>query len=126
MRISDWSSDVCSSDLIEDFETRIQEQCAYTERGVLVNSGEYDGLDSGQALDALSRRFEADGNGQRRVNFRLRDWGVSRQRYWGCPIPVIYCPKCEAVPVPEDQLPVVLPEDVAFSGVQSPIKADPE
>src|SRR3546814_18743074 len=80
MRISDWSSDVCSSDLIEDFETRIQEQCAYTERGVLVNSGEYDGLDSGQALDALSRRFEADGNGQRRVNFRLRAWGVSRPR----------------------------------------------
>jgi leucyl-tRNA synthetase len=112
--------------VIEDFEERVMEQCAFTERGILVNSGEYDGFDFRQALDALASRFEAEGRGQRRVNFRLRDWGVSRQRYWGCPIPVIYCPKCEAVPVPEDQLPVVLPEDVAFSGVQSPIKADPE
>ncbi len=111
--------------VVEDFEQRILEQCAFTERGILVNSGEYDGLDFQQALDALAARFEAEGRGQRRVNFRLRDWGVSRQRYWGCPIPVIYCPKCGAVPVPEDQLPVVLPEDVAFSGVQSPIKADP-
>ena len=112
--------------LIEDFETRILEQCAFTERGVLVNSGDYDGLDFSEALDALASRLEADGRGQRRVNFRLRDWGVSRQRYWGCPIPVIHCAKCGDVPVPEDQLPVVLPEDVAFSGVQSPIKADPE
>jgi len=112
--------------VIEDFEERVMEQCAFTERGILVNSGEYDGLDFQQALDALATRLEAEGRGQRRVNFRLRDWGVSRQRYWGCPIPVIYCAKCGAVPVPEDQLPVVLPEDVAFSGVQSPIKADPE
>jgi leucyl-tRNA synthetase len=117
--------------VIEDFETRVQEQCAYTERGVLVNSGEYDGLDFAEALDALSKRFETDGRGQRRVNFRLRDWGVSRQRYWGCPIPVIRCEKCGDVPVPEDQLPVILPEDVAdayakVGGVQSPIKADPE
>ncbi|WP_426702473.1 leucine--tRNA ligase [Rhodanobacter sp. Col0626] len=111
---------------IEEFERRIREDAAWTPRGVLVNSGEYDGMDFAQALAALADRFERDGNGTRRVNWRLRDWGVSRQRYWGCPIPVIYCPKCEAVPVPEDQLPVVLPEDVAFSGVQSPIKADPE
>ncbi|WP_028009174.1 leucine--tRNA ligase [Solimonas flava] len=97
-----------------------------TEHGVLINSGEYDGLDFQQAFDAIAARFEAAGTGRRRVNFRLRDWGVSRQRYWGCPIPVIYCAKCDAVPVPEDQLPVVLPEDVAFTGVQSPIKADPE
>ncbi|QNK00508.1 leucine--tRNA ligase [Dyella telluris] len=112
--------------LIEDFEKSIQEDSAFTERGYLVNSGEFDGMDYGQAFEAMAARFEREGTGVRRVNWRLRDWGVSRQRYWGCPIPVIYCPTCDAVPVPEDQLPVVLPEDVAFSGVQSPIKADPE
>ncbi|MGQ0698545.1 MAG: leucine--tRNA ligase [Panacagrimonas sp.] len=91
----------------------------------VVNSGALDGLNYKQAFDALAQRFEQAGTGQRRVNFRLRDWGVSRQRYWGCPIPVIYCAKCDAVPVPEDQLPVVLPEDVEFTGVKSPIKSDP-
>ncbi|HEY4555827.1 MAG TPA: leucine--tRNA ligase, partial [Lysobacter sp.] len=112
--------------VVEDFERRILEEGAYTERGWLVNSGQFDGMDFQQALDALATRFEAEGRGRRRVNFRLRDWGVSRQRYWGCPIPVIYCQSCGAVPVPEDQLPVMLPEDVAFSGVSSPIKSDPE
>ena len=112
--------------LIEAFERSIQQDGAYTERGFLVNSGEFDGMDYGQVFEAMAARFEREGKGVRRVNWRLRDWGVSRQRYWGCPIPVIYCPHCDAVPVPEDQLPVVLPEDVAFSGVQSPIKADPE
>jgi len=92
----------------------------------VVNSGALDGKNYREAFDHLAAKLEGEGKGQRRVNWRLRDWGVSRQRYWGCPIPVIYCPKCDAVPVPEDQLPVVLPEDVAFSGVQSPIKADPE
>nr|MBP8804937.1 leucine--tRNA ligase [Pseudoxanthomonas sp.] len=91
----------------------------------LVNSGEFDGLDYWGAFEALAERFERKGQGQRRVNYRLRDWGVSRQRYWGCPIPVIYCPRCGAVPVPEDQLPVLLPENVAFSGTGSPIKNDP-
>ena len=108
----------------------IEQQAAYTERGFLINSGEYNGLDYDAAFDALASRFEAEGIGRRKVNFRLRDWGVSRQRYWGCPIPVIYCDACGAVPVPEDQLPVVLPEDVedAFASgvVQSPIKSDPE
>ncbi|MGO4550352.1 leucine--tRNA ligase [Lysobacter sp. 2RAF19] len=113
-------------EVIQEFERKIQEEGAYTERGLLVNSGEFDGMDYDEAFEAIAARFEAEGHGTRRVNFRLRDWGVSRQRYWGCPIPVIYCAKCGAVPVPEDQLPVVLPEDVAFSGVQSPIKADPE
>jgi len=113
-------------EVVQDFERSIQESGAYTERGMLVNSGEFDGMDYGQVFEALATRFESEGHGVRRVNFRLRDWGVSRQRYWGCPIPVIYCAKCDAVPVPEDQLPVILPEDVAFSGVQSPIKADPE
>ncbi|HVQ33977.1 MAG TPA: leucine--tRNA ligase [Lysobacter sp.] len=117
-------------EVVEDFARGIQETGAYTERGLLVNSGEYDGMEYDEVFEALATRFEAEGHGVRRVNFRLRDWGVSRQRYWGCPIPVIYCPNCDAVPVPEDQLPVVLPEDVAdaFSKgvVQSPIKADPE
>jgi leucyl-tRNA synthetase len=112
--------------VVEEFQQRIATGGAYTERGWLVNSGELDGMDYQQAFDALAARFEAEGRGARRVNYRLRDWGVSRQRYWGCPIPVIYCDKCGAVPVPEEQLPVVLPEDVAFSGVVSPIKADPE
>ncbi|HST45910.1 MAG TPA: class I tRNA ligase family protein, partial [Luteimonas sp.] len=116
--------------VVEDFERRLLEEGAWTERGFLVRSGEYDGLDSDQALAAIAARFEAEGRGNRRVNFRLRDWGVSRQRYWGCPIPVIYCTACGAVPVPEDQLPVVLPEDVADAfasgAVQSPIKSDPE
>jgi len=97
-----------------------------TEHGHLINSGEFTGMDFGQAFEAMVAHFEARGRGRRRVNFRLRDWGVSRQRYWGCPIPMIYCAQCDAVPVPEDQLPVVLPEDVEFTGVRSPIKADPE
>ena len=99
---------------------------AYTEHGLLVNSGAYDGMTFAQSFNAIAERIEKSGGGERKVNYRLRDWGVSRQRYWGCPIPIIYCPKCEAVPVPEDALPVVLPEDVAFTGIQSPIKADPE
>ncbi|NUS39372.1 MAG: leucine--tRNA ligase [Lysobacter sp.] len=118
-------------EVVNAYMHEVAEQGAHTERGTLVNSGELDGMDYAQAFDALAQRFEREGRGQRRVNFRLRDWGVSRQRYWGCPIPVIYCDACGAVPVPEDQLPVVLPEDVedVFSqggGVRSPIKANPE
>jgi leucyl-tRNA synthetase len=109
--------------IIEEFQQRVLAEGAYTERGWLVNSGEYDGMDYDQAFAALAERFGADA---RKVNYRLRDWGVSRQRYWGCPIPIVYCANCDAVPVPDEQLPVVLPEDVAFSGVQSPIKADPQ
>ena len=92
----------------------------------LVNSAEFDGLDFQGAFEALAERFERKAQGQRRVNYRLRDWGVSRQRYWGCPIPVIYCNTCGAVPVPEDQLPVLLPEDVTLNGTGSPLKADLE
>ncbi|MEO1246937.1 MAG: leucine--tRNA ligase [Pseudomonadota bacterium] len=102
------------------------DEAAYTEKGVLVNSGDYDGLDYDQAFAALADHFENTGRGTRKVNYRLRDWGVSRQRYWGTPIPIVYCDDCDAVPVPEDQLPVVLPEDVEFTGVGSPLKEMPE
>ncbi|MFT3898315.1 MAG: leucine--tRNA ligase [Thermomonas sp.] len=95
-----------------------------------VNSGELDGKDYRQAFDFLADKLAREGIGERRVNFRLRDWGVSRQRYWGCPIPVVYCADCGAVPVPEDQLPVLLPENVedafASGDVHSPIKSDPQ
>jgi leucyl-tRNA synthetase len=96
---------------------------AYTEKGMLVNSGEYDGLDFDAAFDALLTTFENRRIGSKQVNFRLRDWGVSRQRYWGAPIPIINCAKCGAVPVPDKDLPVLLPVDVEFdkSG-GSPIK----
>ena len=99
---------------------------AYVEKGVLKNSSEFDGLTSEQAFAAIAEKLESLGKGSRQVNYRLRDWGVSRQRYWGTPIPIINCEQCGAVPVPEDQLPVVLPEDVDFSEtVGSPIKQMP-
>ncbi|MEO8743397.1 MAG: class I tRNA ligase family protein, partial [Lysobacteraceae bacterium] len=112
--------------VVEEFENSIVLDAAYTDYGTCVNSGDLDGMEYRQAFDALAERLQREGRGKRCVNFRLRDWGVSRQRYWGCPIPIIYCAQCDAVPVPEDQLPVVLPEDVAFMGTGSPIKADPE
>lgn len=101
-------------------------EAAYTDKGVLYNSAQFDGLDFKGALNAIADYLEGEGRGERKVNYRLRDWGVSRQRYWGCPIPVVNCPSCGAVPVPEDQLPVVLPEEVDFDGVGSPIKKMPE
>lgn len=100
--------------------------CAYTERGVLYNSGEFNGLDFQGAFNAIADHIENKQRGQRKVNYRLRDWGVSRQRYWGAPIPMIKCGSCGDVPVPEDQLPVTLPTDVKFDGVGSPIKQMPQ
>ena len=85
---------------------------AFTEVGVMVNSGQFDGTPSDQGIEKVIAHLEKQGIGRRMVNFRLKDWLVSRQRYWGTPIPVIHCPKCGVVPVPEDQLPVVLPPDV--------------
>ncbi len=100
---------------------------AFTEKGVLVNSGEFTGLTSAAAFEAIANLLSAKGKGRKRVNFRLRDWGVSRQRYWGCPIPIIYCDDCGAVPVPEKDLPVILPENVTFDETgSSPIKKMPE
>jgi len=90
----------------------------------LINSDEFNGLDFQGAFQALAERLERKAQGQRRIHYRLRDWGVSRQRYWGCPIPVVYKQNGDAVPVPEDQLPVVLPENVAFTGSGSPLKSD--
>jgi leucyl-tRNA synthetase len=98
----------------------------YVDYGKVVNSGDLDGMTYQQAFEAIAERFETQKRGKRRINYRLRDWGISRQRYWGAPIPIIYCDDCNAVPVPEDQLPVVLPENVEFTGVGSPLRQMPE
>ena len=100
--------------------------CAYTEKGILVNSGEFDGLDFNAAFDAIAETLQTAKKGQVKTNYRLRDWGVSRQRYWGAPIPMFNLPEGGEIPVPADKLPVLLPEEVVMNGVQSPIKADPE
>jgi leucyl-tRNA synthetase len=97
----------------------------FTEHGTLFNSGEFNDLNFEQASDAISSALSAKNLGKKRTQFRLRDWGVSRQRYWGCPIPIIHCTKCGEVPVPVEALPVRLPEDVTMDGVGSPIKKDP-
>ncbi|ESE39180.1 leucine--tRNA ligase [Shewanella decolorationis] len=101
-------------------------EAAYTEKGVLFNSGEFDGLDFDGAFNAIADKLVAEGKGKRQVNYRLRDWGVSRQRYWGAPIPMVTLADGTVIPTPEDQLPVILPEDVVMDGIQSPIKADKE
>ena len=98
---------------------------AYTVKGILKNSGAFDGLSSSEAFGKIAETLEHDGKGERKTNFRLRDWGVSRQRYWGAPIPVIYCDDCGTVPVPEQDLPVTLPRDVVLDGSQSPLVAHP-
>ena len=107
-------------------ETPAPWQDAYGEHGELINSGEFNGLDFDGAFDAMEVALQRKGLGQARTQFRLRDWGISRQRYWGCPIPIIHCDSCGDVPVPEDQLPVVLPEDVVPDGAGSPLARMPE
>lgn len=101
-------------------------KAAFTEKGRLLNSQQFDGLTSVEAFDAIAEYLTQQEKGERQVNYRLRDWGVSRQRYWGTPIPIINCADCGAVPVPEQDLPVQLPEDVIVDGSGSPIKSMPE
>ncbi len=97
---------------------------AMTEKGTLIDSGEFTGLSSDEAFDRIVAKLAADGRGEETINYRLRDWGVSRQRYWGCPIPIINCRHCGPVPVPDEDLPVELPTDVVMDGPGSPIKSD--
>ncbi|MBC2680189.1 MULTISPECIES: leucine--tRNA ligase [Pseudomonas] len=99
---------------------------AYNEHGPLINSGDFDGLDFEGAFDAIEVALIKKDLGKSRTQFRLRDWGISRQRYWGCPIPIVHCDACGDVPVPEDQLPVVLPEDVVPDGAGSPLARMPQ
>jgi leucyl-tRNA synthetase len=99
---------------------------AFVDKGFLINSGEFDGLDFTAAFDAIAHKLAADDKGSVKTNFRLRDWGVSRQRYWGSPIPILNLTDGGEIAVPVDRLPVLLPENVEMDGIQSPIKADPE
>jgi leucyl-tRNA synthetase len=106
-----------------DFVPGAEPQAAYTGPGVMVNSGPYSGLPSDEGWRRLAEDMEARGLGRRQVHYRLRDWLISRQRYWGTPIPIVYCPACGTVPVPDDQLPVLLPEDAQFLPTgESPLK----
>ena len=97
------------------------DKAAFAGKGILVNSNQFDGLEFSDAFDAISAHLAANDQGKKTVNFRLRDWGVSRQRYWGAPIPIINCSDCGSVPVPEDELPVLLPEEVEFDESGSPL-----
>lgn len=108
--------------VIEPFEGAHDfEKSAYTEEGILTNSGIFTGLSSEEARSRITEHLVSQKRGERAVTYRLRDWGISRQRYWGAPIPVIYCGQCGAVPVPDEALPVVLPDDVQISGSGSPL-----
>jgi leucyl-tRNA synthetase len=100
-------------------------QDAYAEHGVTINSGPFDGLEFQAAVDAIGAALEAKGLGRKRVQYRLRDWGISRQRYWGTPIPLVYCERCGDVPVPDSQLPVRLPEDLVPDGTGNPLAKTP-
>ncbi len=106
--------------LQKDIET-LQSMRCNEEKGVLINSGKYDGLNYEQAVDAIAADLAAKNLGEKKVQWRLRDWGVSRQRYWGCPIPIIHCDSCGSVPVPDEQLPVKLPEDCVPDGSGNPL-----
>ncbi len=96
-------------------------KAAFVEKGWLFNSAQFNGLSSQQAFEKIAEHLESQGKGSKQINYRLRDWGVSRQRYWGCPIPMIHCDQCGSVPVPEQDLPVLLPENIDFDGASSPL-----
>jgi leucyl-tRNA synthetase len=106
-------------------EVRAPWIAAYAEYGVTVNSGQFSGLSSQEAIGAIAAALEKQGLGRKRVQYRLRDWGISRQRYWGCPIPIIHCAACGVVPVPDEQLPVLLPEDLVPDGSGNPLAKSP-
>jgi len=106
-------------------ELQLPLTAAFTEKGQLIHSGQFSGLTSAEAFIAIAEYLEQQGQGQRQVNYRLRDWGISRQRYWGCPIPMIECLDCGTVPVPAQDLPVLLPENVMMGESGSPLKRDP-
>ena len=112
--------------VIEPIDSKIINltEAAYIDHGRLINSGEFNGLEFQAAFDAIVRKLTSINKGKKTTQFRLRDWGISRQRYWGCPIPIIKCRSCGEVPVPEKDLPVVLPESIVMNGVGSPIKQD--
>ena len=106
-----------------------EKELPYTQEGIMVNSADFNGLTSQDAWEKIVDQLESHGNAKRKINYRLRDWLISRQRYWGAPIPIIYCPKCGEVPVPEEQLPVLLPETESYHPTgtgESPLAAIPE
>jgi leucyl-tRNA synthetase len=109
-----------------DGQLELPLKAAYVEHGLCIDSGRYDGLDYHQSVDAIAADLKARGLGDKQVLYRLRDWGISRQRYWGCPIPIIHCAACGDVPVPDDQLPVVLPEDCVPDGTGNPLAKRPD
>jgi leucyl-tRNA synthetase len=104
-----------------DYDATVWRESYGSKAGRCVDSGRYDGLAYAEAVDAIAHDLAAQGHGEKKVQWRLRDWGISRQRYWGCPIPIIHCAKCGAVPVPEAELPVVLPEDLFPDGSGNPL-----
>ena len=119
--------DISVLDVISDENGRVDTNTkAYVEKGILINSGEFDGLNFDQAFTAISKKLSSLRMGKLKTNYRLRDWGVSRQRYWGCPIPIINCPSCGSVAEKIENLPVRLPENVTIDGVGSPLKKMPD
>ncbi|NUP99314.1 MAG: leucine--tRNA ligase [Armatimonadetes bacterium] len=111
--------------IVPDGETPASLTLPYLGEGRQANSGEFDGLPNREAMVKIAEQMERDGIGRRTINYRLRDWCLSRQRYWGCPIPIIYCEQCGTVPVPDEQLPVELPTDVSFTGEGNPLASSP-